>query len=131
MSTLGSRRPQPCDPMVVSHPCVLPVNQPAHRALRERDWQLALAVPGRWRHEYARTAFRTTALPGMVGSLLPLPVVLAGQVRCRTVERGALAERRRNRIREMYSVDASAEALPHTPTAVVHGSGRPAGGRDG
>jgi glycosyltransferase involved in cell wall biosynthesis len=80
MSPLRSRRPDSCDLLVVSHPCVLPVNQAPYAALRERGWRLTLAVPGRWRHDFARSAFRPMALPGMEGTLLPLPVVLAGRV---------------------------------------------------
>jgi glycosyltransferase involved in cell wall biosynthesis len=80
MSTRRSRRLEPCDLLVVSHPCVLAVNQAPYAALRERGWRLKLAVPGRWRHEYARAAFRPAALPGLEGSLLPLPVALAGRV---------------------------------------------------
>jgi glycosyltransferase involved in cell wall biosynthesis len=54
-----------------------------------------------------------------------------GELRGDPVQRRALAERGRARVREMFSVDASAEALHRTLTAVVHGPDRPAGGRDG
>ena len=80
MSPVDGRQREPCDLLVVSHPCVLPVNQAVYLALRERGWRLTLVVPGVWRHEFAKASFRPQPLPGMEDSLLQFPVVLAGQV---------------------------------------------------
>jgi glycosyltransferase involved in cell wall biosynthesis len=79
--TMGGReRRQACDVLVVSHPCVLPVNQSVYLALQDRGWRLRVAVPSRWRHEYAASAFKAQPLPGFEGDLMPLPVLLAGRV---------------------------------------------------
>jgi glycosyltransferase involved in cell wall biosynthesis len=80
MSVGGGRHRPGCDLLVVSHPCVLAVNQSVYLALQERGWRLTLAVPNRWRHEYAESAFTPEPLPGLEGSLMPLPVLLPGRV---------------------------------------------------
>jgi glycosyltransferase involved in cell wall biosynthesis len=80
MNTRRSQREERWDLLVVSHPCVLAVNQAPYAALQERGWRLRLAVPSRWRHEYAQATLRPASLPGMEGSLLPLPVALPGRV---------------------------------------------------
>ena len=65
--------------LVVSHPAVVSVNQEVYRELARRGWQLTLVVPRRWRHDYAPRAIAPEALAGLEGSLLALPVALAGR----------------------------------------------------
>lgn len=63
--------------LVVSHPAVLAVNQLVYAELQQLGWDVTLAVPEQWRHEYARAAFPAESLPGL--ELRPLPVLLAGR----------------------------------------------------
>jgi glycosyltransferase involved in cell wall biosynthesis len=64
--------------LVVSHPCVVAVNQEVYRELTRRGWDITLVVPDRWSHAYSRSV-RPQALPGMEQALTPLPVVLPGR----------------------------------------------------
>lgn len=64
---------------VVSHPCVLPVNQAVYGALQSQGWEVSLVVPSRWRHEYSPTPVHPRAMPGLESRLSTLPVVLAGR----------------------------------------------------
>jgi glycosyltransferase involved in cell wall biosynthesis len=62
----------------VSHPAVLEVNQVVYRELAARGWGLTLVVPSRWRHAYAQHDIAPRAMPGLEGSLRPVPVILRG-----------------------------------------------------
>jgi glycosyltransferase involved in cell wall biosynthesis len=65
--------------LVVSHPCVVPVNQTVYRVLRDRGWDLSIVVPDRWRHEFSERAFAPRPLDGLEQAILPLPVFFAGK----------------------------------------------------
>lgn len=65
--------------LVVSHPCVIDINQCVYLELRRRGWELRIVVPARWRHEYRHTDFAPTALAGLEDALLPLPILLPGR----------------------------------------------------
>jgi glycosyltransferase involved in cell wall biosynthesis len=65
--------------LVVSHPCVVPVNQSVYAELQRRGWEIAIVVPSRWRHEYSTSDFAPSPLPGLERSLRPLPVALPGR----------------------------------------------------
>jgi glycosyltransferase involved in cell wall biosynthesis len=65
--------------LVVSHACVIDVNQSVYRELRERGWGLRLIVPSTWRHEYADGKVRPSPLSGLEDSLQPLPIFLPGR----------------------------------------------------
>ena len=65
--------------LVVSHACVLPVNQHVYARLAELGWDLTLVAPARWRHDYGASAFASAALPVLAERFVPLPVVLAGR----------------------------------------------------
>jgi len=76
----GSHRlPDPRRLLIVSHPCVIAVNQAVYLSMLELGWDILLVVPARWRHEYSSQAFAPEVLPGMEGKLLPLHVVLPGR----------------------------------------------------
>ena len=64
---------------VVSHACVLPVNQHVYGRLLELGWDLTLVVPSRWRHEYGENDFEAHPLPSLEKAVRHLPVVLAGR----------------------------------------------------
>jgi glycosyltransferase involved in cell wall biosynthesis len=65
--------------VVVSHPCVVDVNQLVYRELLQRGWDVTIVVPSRWRNEFRDAEFAPRPLPGLEDRLLPLPVALAGR----------------------------------------------------
>jgi glycosyltransferase involved in cell wall biosynthesis len=64
--------------LIVSHPCVLPVNQTVYRVLRDRGWNLSIVLPNRWRHDFSESMFVPRPLNGLERSLLRLPVIFPG-----------------------------------------------------
>lgn len=75
----SSRASTPRRLLVVSHPCVVPVNQAVYVELARRGWETTVVVPSRWRHEYSPRAFPPEPLAGMEGRLLPVAVMLPGR----------------------------------------------------
>jgi glycosyltransferase involved in cell wall biosynthesis len=66
--------------LVISHPCVVTVNQEVYRELAGRDnWEITIVVPKRWSHPYAEGTVTPEVLEGMEGALRPLPVALPGR----------------------------------------------------
>jgi len=65
--------------IVVSHPAVVDVNQEVYRELSRRGWDVTIALPSRWRHDYATAPQPPQVLEGMEGSLLPLRIALSGR----------------------------------------------------
>ena len=65
--------------LVVSHPCVVSVNQAVYAELRNSGWDVQIVVPHRWRHEYAEQSFAPRALDGMTDVVHPIRVALAGR----------------------------------------------------
>jgi glycosyltransferase involved in cell wall biosynthesis len=65
--------------LVVSHACVLPVNQHVYVRLLEFGWDVMLIVPNRWRHEFAPHEFDSRALPELQDRLIRLPIILPGR----------------------------------------------------
>jgi glycosyltransferase involved in cell wall biosynthesis len=64
--------------VVVSHPCVRPVNQTVYRVLRERGWDVKIVVPDRWRDDFARRPFASQALEGLEDAVVPVRVMFPG-----------------------------------------------------
>ncbi|HET7568456.1 MAG TPA: glycosyltransferase family 4 protein [Gaiellaceae bacterium] len=64
---------------VVSHACVLAVNQLVYARLLELGWDVTLVVPASWRHEYAAAAFPAERLPELADRIEPRRVALAGR----------------------------------------------------
>lgn len=64
---------------VVSHPCVLPVNQSVYGELARNGWDPVLVVPDRWQNQYGGGWLAPRPLPGLEGRLIPLPVMLPGR----------------------------------------------------
>jgi glycosyltransferase involved in cell wall biosynthesis len=65
--------------LVVSHPCVVPLNQAVYLELRGLGWDPTIVVPARWRSEYDGRAFEPSPLEGLEGALRPLPVAVPGR----------------------------------------------------
>lgn len=65
--------------LVVSHPGVIALNQQIYAALMDRDWDVRLVIPRRWRHEYTPRAFESEVLPALEGRVDRLPIVLPGR----------------------------------------------------
>jgi len=64
--------------LVVSHACVVDVNQKPYSHLAARGHDVAIAVPSSWRHDYSPNAFRPSSLKGFSGPLFPLRVIMRG-----------------------------------------------------
>lgn len=65
--------------LIVSHACVVPVNQSVFAFLSEQGWKLDLVVPAAWSHEYAEHPIPAARLPEFDGGFHPRRVGLAGQ----------------------------------------------------
>ena len=65
--------------LVVSHPCVVGVNQEVYRELARRGWELEIVLPRAWHHEFADGPVIPAPLPGLEGALRPTRVALAGK----------------------------------------------------
>ena len=77
----GRRHPPRSDRrlLIVSHPCVLAVNQAVYLAMKQDGWDPRIVVPDRWRHEYAPEPFPAEVLAGLEGAVHPLRVAFAGR----------------------------------------------------
>jgi glycosyltransferase involved in cell wall biosynthesis len=65
--------------LVVSHPCVTPVNQDFFGRLAQlAGWTVDIVVPNRWRNEYGEQVARRS--PQYLGGLHPLPVIGRGNI---------------------------------------------------
>jgi glycosyltransferase involved in cell wall biosynthesis len=65
--------------LVVSHPCIVPVNQSVFNVVAECGWSVDLVVPARWKHDYAEGEVAPGRLPDLKARFLPAPVALPGQ----------------------------------------------------
>ena len=65
--------------MVVSHPCIVPVNQSVFNVVAERGWSVDLVVPARWKHDYSADEVAPGRLPELHARFRPAPVALPGQ----------------------------------------------------
>lgn len=63
---------------VVSHPCVVPVNQAVYDPLVDSGWEVDIVVPSRWRHEYQPELFAPAPLAGARFALHAKRVALPG-----------------------------------------------------
>jgi glycosyltransferase involved in cell wall biosynthesis len=82
------------DLLIVSHPAVLGVNQTVYRELARRGWRVEIVVPSNWRSEYTGGRMQPQTLPGLEGSVHPIPVTMPGRpqrhlylTRCRALAR--------------------------------------------
>jgi glycosyltransferase involved in cell wall biosynthesis len=66
--------------LVVSHACVVDVNQRVYRELELMGHGVTVVVPDRWRHVYSNEDIHPTSLSGFHGPLVPLPVWNPGSV---------------------------------------------------
>jgi glycosyltransferase involved in cell wall biosynthesis len=66
--------------LVVSHACVVDVNQRLYRDLERMGHSVTIVVPERWRHVYMPGDFPPARLSGFTGPLVPLPLWGAGSV---------------------------------------------------
>jgi glycosyltransferase involved in cell wall biosynthesis len=65
--------------LVVSHPCIVPVNQSVFNVVAESGWSVDLVVPARWKHDYAEGEVPPGRLPDLKARFIPAPVALPGQ----------------------------------------------------
>ncbi len=65
--------------VVVSHPCITPVNQDFYaRVQAHTGWDVTILLPKRWKTEYGR--LQVERWPAFRGGLIPLPVALRGDI---------------------------------------------------
>jgi glycosyltransferase involved in cell wall biosynthesis len=65
--------------LVVSHPCVVAVNQTVYSRLRDFGWEPMIIVPDRWRHEYAPGTIRPRRLAELERNIVEMRVLLPGR----------------------------------------------------
>ncbi len=65
---------------VVSHACVIDVNQRIYRELERLGYSITLVVPNRWRHLHAAGSIVPQRLQGFKGKIVPLKIVKPGSV---------------------------------------------------
>ena len=65
--------------LIVSHACVVPVNQSVFAFLANQGWEVDLVVPAVWRHDFADKPIPAERLPEFHGNFHPRSVALAGQ----------------------------------------------------
>ena len=65
--------------LVVSHPCVVTVNQAIYAELLDRGWDLRLVVPRVWRSDFSGRMLAPVALPPLASRLIPRRIALPGR----------------------------------------------------
>lgn len=65
--------------LVVSHPCVVPINQSVFNVIGDRGWSVDLVVPNRWKHEYSDGSVAPAPLSTLRAKFRPVPIVRPGQ----------------------------------------------------
>src|SRR5438309_3750422 len=66
--------------LVVSHSCIVDVNQRVFRELQDRGHSTSIVVPTKWPHQYSRKTLRPRRLHGFRGEILAFPTLKAGSV---------------------------------------------------
>jgi glycosyltransferase involved in cell wall biosynthesis len=66
--------------LVVSHACVVDMNQRLYSELERLGHEVSVVVPDRWRHAHAAGQIRPVRLRGFTGPLITVPVWNAGSV---------------------------------------------------
>jgi glycosyltransferase involved in cell wall biosynthesis len=97
--------------LVVSHPCVLAVNQAVYAELTFRGWEITVVVPNRWKHEFTGRWFPPEVDARLQGRLVPLPVLLPGQPQRHIYLAGARRLLKRHRP-EIVFVEEESFSLP-------------------
>jgi glycosyltransferase involved in cell wall biosynthesis len=73
--------------LVVSHPCVTPVNQDFFGRVRgQTGWEMKIIAPSAWQNEYGKERLQRS--PGYDGELHGLPVLLPGNIPLHLYARG-------------------------------------------
>ena len=74
-----SGRTRALDLLVISHPCVVPVNQAIYQRMAQDGCSLAIGVPARWRNEFHGGSLAPVPLDGLEQALFTLPVLFPGR----------------------------------------------------
>ena len=74
-----SGRAKALDLLVISHPCVVPVNRAIYQRMAQDGCSLAIGVPARWRNEFHGGSFTPVPLPGPDPALFTLPILFPGR----------------------------------------------------
>ena len=66
--------------LVISHACIVPVNQQFYAELeRETGWEITIIMPSRWASEYGGQ-LQPKRWPGFQGKIIDLPIFKSGSV---------------------------------------------------
>jgi glycosyltransferase involved in cell wall biosynthesis len=66
--------------LVLSHPCVTPINQEFFAAVEQvAGWDVSIIVPSTWKNDYAAVV-RPTRWRGFNGTLIEIPTILSGNI---------------------------------------------------
>lgn len=66
--------------LVLSHPCLTPINQQFFAAAQElAGWDVSIAVPSSWKNDYG-DIMRPARWPGFKGQLLEIPALMSGNI---------------------------------------------------
>ena len=88
--------------LVVSHPCVTPINQDFFGTVRRRTgWEMKIIAPSAWLNEYGTQRLQRS--PGYEGELHGLPVLLPGNIPLHLYARGLRRAVRRWRPDAVYA----------------------------
>jgi glycosyltransferase involved in cell wall biosynthesis len=66
--------------LVLSHPCVTPINQQFFAAVEQSTgWEVSIVVPAAWKNDYAAVV-RPARWPGFKGKLIEIPALMSGNI---------------------------------------------------
>lgn len=66
--------------LVLSHPCVTPINQQFFAAVEQvAGWDVSIVVPSSWKSDYAAVV-RPARWPGFNGRLIEIPTLMSGNI---------------------------------------------------
>ena len=67
--------------LIVSHPCVTPINQQFYAEIQSQTgWEMTVVVPSNWTSEYDGKPLKPSQWPEYQGRLLTIPVWLPGNI---------------------------------------------------
>ncbi|EDX85492.1 glycosyl transferase, group 1 family protein [Synechococcus sp. PCC 7335] len=67
--------------LVISHPCVTPINQQFYAEIeKQTDWEITIVVPSNWKSEYGGKAIALERWPEYTGELLTIPTWMSGNI---------------------------------------------------
>lgn len=67
--------------LVISHPCVTPINQQFYAEIeKQTGWEITIVIPSNWKSEYGGKAIAPERWPEFTGQLRTVPTWLSGNI---------------------------------------------------